>query len=53
VPAGDKVVLAKQTRKLLDDPQLAEQLGQAGRRRAAVHFAPAAFDARLLELMKA
>jgi glycosyltransferase involved in cell wall biosynthesis len=37
-PAGDKVALAKQTRKLLDDPQLAEQMGQAGRRRVAEHF---------------
>ena len=37
-PVGDKVALAKQTRKLLDNPQLAEQMGLAGRRRVAEHF---------------
>ena len=48
-PVGDKVALAKQTRKLLDDPQLAEQMGQAGRRRVAEHFS---FEQYLTNLQK-
>ena len=53
VPAGDKVLLAKQTRKLFDDPQLAERMGQAGRRRLLEKFSQAAFQTRLLELIRA
>ncbi len=53
VPAGDKVLLAKQTRKLFDDPQLADRMGQAGRRRLLEQFSRAAFQSRLLELIRA
>jgi glycosyltransferase involved in cell wall biosynthesis len=47
VPKGDKVALAKQTRKLLDDPQLAKQMGEAGRRRVAEHFGAEVYVERL------
>jgi glycosyltransferase involved in cell wall biosynthesis len=47
VPPGDKVALARQTRQLLDDAGRRQQMGEAGRRRAAEHF-PAA---RLVEGM--
>ena len=52
VPVGDKVALAKQTRKLFDNPQLAERMGQAGRQRVVEHFSRAPFQARLLELLR-
>ncbi|HMC66595.1 MAG TPA: glycosyltransferase [Gemmataceae bacterium] len=38
VPAGDKVGRAKQTRRLLDNPELARVMGEAGRRRVLQHF---------------
>lgn len=38
VPVGDRAAFARQTRKLLEDPQLAARMGEAGRRRAAEHF---------------
>jgi glycosyltransferase involved in cell wall biosynthesis len=39
VPPGDKVALARQTRRLLGDEALRIRLGEAGRARAARHFA--------------
>jgi glycosyltransferase involved in cell wall biosynthesis len=51
-PPGDKVVWAKQTRKLLDDPSLGARLGQAGRRRVAELFSADAYVARLSELLQ-
>jgi glycosyltransferase involved in cell wall biosynthesis len=51
VPVDDKVMLAKQTRKLLDDPKLAESMGAAGRRRALEHFSQETFVPKLLELL--
>jgi glycosyltransferase involved in cell wall biosynthesis len=41
VPPGDKAALARRTRLLLDDPELARRLGEAGRRRAAERFSVA------------
>ncbi len=38
VAAGDKVALARRTRRLLDDPALRRRLGDAGRRRARERF---------------
>jgi glycosyltransferase involved in cell wall biosynthesis len=38
VPPGDKAALARQTRLLLDDPELARRFGEAARRRAAGQF---------------
>jgi len=52
VPKGDKVALAKQTRKLLDDPQLALQMGQAGRRRVEEHFGPQAYITSLQDILQ-
>ncbi len=42
VPPGDKVALARQTRRLLADEALRTRLGQAGRERAARHFTASA-----------
>jgi glycosyltransferase involved in cell wall biosynthesis len=39
VPAGDRVALARQTLRLLRNPDRRRQMGEAGRRRAAAHFA--------------
>ncbi len=41
VKPGDKADLARQTRRLLDDPALAERLGEAGRHRVLEHFSAA------------
>jgi glycosyltransferase involved in cell wall biosynthesis len=38
VKPGDKAGLARQTRRLLDDPALADRLGEAGRLRVHEHF---------------
>jgi glycosyltransferase involved in cell wall biosynthesis len=38
INAGDQVSLARQTRKLLDDPDRRRQMGEAGRRRVQEHF---------------
>lgn len=37
-PSGDKVALARQTRRLLDDSERRRQLGQAGLQRVQTHF---------------
>ena len=50
-PAGDKIAFAKQTRKLLDDPSIAEKLGQAGRQRVREHFSRDSTIAKLLEML--
>jgi glycosyltransferase involved in cell wall biosynthesis len=47
---GDKAALARQTRRLLDEPELRQRLGEAARRHAAGHFALGAAVARLAEL---
>lgn len=41
IPPGDKAALARRTRLLLDDPELARRMGEAGRRRAAEKFSVA------------
>jgi glycosyltransferase involved in cell wall biosynthesis len=41
VKPGDKAGLARQTRLLLDNPDLAAAMGEAGRRRVAEHFTAA------------
>jgi len=38
INAGDQVSLARQTRKLLDDPDRRRQMGEAGRYRVQEHF---------------
>jgi len=38
VPVGDRAAFARHTRRLLDQPELAEKLGQAGRQRALHEF---------------
>jgi glycosyltransferase involved in cell wall biosynthesis len=50
VPPGDKAALARQTRRLLDDPALSRRLGDAGRRHAAEAFGPDALVRRLQSL---
>jgi glycosyltransferase involved in cell wall biosynthesis len=47
VPPGDKIALARQTRKLLADEGLRTRLGLAGRERAARHFSARAAVANL------
>jgi glycosyltransferase involved in cell wall biosynthesis len=49
VPPGDKAALARQTRRLLDDPALGRRLGEAGRR-AAAELSPAALVGRFVAL---
>jgi glycosyltransferase involved in cell wall biosynthesis len=44
VPPGDKVSLARQTRLLLDYPDLARQMGEAGSQRVREHFSLPAFQ---------
>lgn len=51
VPVGDKVALARQTRKLLDNSTLANALGAAGQRRATDSFSSAALARRWAELL--
>ncbi len=41
VPTGDRAALASRTRKLLDDPEVAARMGEAGRLRAAERFSAA------------
>lgn len=43
IDPGDKVALARKTRCLLDDPKRGQQMGEAGRQRAARYFAAAQF----------
>ncbi|MBV9122869.1 MAG: glycosyltransferase [Planctomycetes bacterium] len=38
-PPGDQAAFARQIRRLLDQPDLGRRLGEAGRARAAAHFA--------------
>jgi hypothetical protein len=38
VPVGDRTALATRTRKLLDEPDVAVRMGEAGRDRAVGHF---------------
>ena len=38
VPPGNKAALAARTHRLLNEPELRQALGEAGRRRAAEHF---------------
>jgi glycosyltransferase involved in cell wall biosynthesis len=49
-PAGDKAALARQTRQLLDDADLRERMGRAGRERAATCFSVEAMVRRYAEL---
>lgn len=38
VPVGDRAALAREALRLIENPELARRLGQAGRERAAQHF---------------
>jgi starch synthase len=46
VPPGDAAALAGALRRLLDEPDLARKLGEAGRRRLHEHFSWEAITAR-------
>jgi glycosyltransferase involved in cell wall biosynthesis len=50
VAPGDQAALARQTRLLLDDPQLRQRLGEAGHRRVADSFSASATVQRFREL---
>jgi glycosyltransferase involved in cell wall biosynthesis len=50
VPAGDKVALAKQTRKLLDDTSLAQKIGQAGQEYVRSEYSSEAYLKAMTEL---
>jgi glycosyltransferase involved in cell wall biosynthesis len=50
VPPGDKIALARQTRKLLADDGLRTRLGRAGRERAARHYSARAMVENLAGL---
>src|SRR5207247_11054153 len=50
VPPRDPRALADAIRRLLDDPDLAKRLGDAGRRRVELHFSLEAMNRRILEL---
>jgi glycosyltransferase involved in cell wall biosynthesis len=50
VPPGDKPALARQTRVLLEQPDLRRRMGEAGRQHLARHFTPEAMVERHLEL---
>jgi glycosyltransferase involved in cell wall biosynthesis len=52
VRPGDKVELARKTRLLLDHPDLARQMGEAGRHRVAVSFNLSAFCERLAQWLE-
>lgn len=53
VKLGDKAALARQTRRLLDDPALRRRFGAAGRQRAETSFSPAALVRQHMELYAA
>jgi glycosyltransferase involved in cell wall biosynthesis len=50
VPPGDAAALARACRTVLDDPDLADRMGAAGRRHAELHYAWPALTRRYLEL---
>ncbi len=50
VPAGDVDALADALRRLLDDPELAARMGEAGRRRVEERFTAERMVERVLEL---
>ncbi len=52
VPPGDKIALARQTRRLLANAELRKCLGQAGRARAAERFAAGKMVKRMEELYR-
>jgi glycosyltransferase involved in cell wall biosynthesis len=52
VSPGDKPALARQTRLLLQDPQLCQRLGEAGRKHVAQQFLPEHFVERHLALYR-
>lgn len=50
IDPGDKVALARKTRLLLDDPQRARQMGEAGRQRVEQEFTAGRFVDRFARL---
>jgi glycosyltransferase involved in cell wall biosynthesis len=50
VPPADQAALARHTRLLLDDSELRQRMGKAGRQRVTEHFAAAAMIDRLAAL---
>jgi glycosyltransferase involved in cell wall biosynthesis len=50
VPLGDKALLARQTRVLLDDDVLRRRMGEAGQKRVAEHFSVDSFIRRFGQL---
>jgi glycosyltransferase involved in cell wall biosynthesis len=51
VPPGDPHALAEAIRRLIDDPELARRLGEAGRRRVEREFSAGVMTARVLEVL--
>jgi len=52
VPVGDRARIAKYANRLLNDAELARQMGQAGRQRVIDHFSIGAMVAQHLELYR-
>ena len=52
VPVGDRASFARQTRKLIEDKQLARRMGSAGQRRVAEHFSVEAMIREHAELYR-
>jgi rhamnosyl/mannosyltransferase len=52
VPPGDPAALEKACRRLLEDPELADAMGAAGRRRVEEHFTWPAQTGRYVELFR-
>lgn len=52
VPVGDRAELARCANKLLDDPQLRQQMGRAGRERVAAHYSVEQMVSRFAELYR-
>ena len=50
VPPRDPEALAEALRRVLDDPELARRLGEAGRARVAERFTAAEQEQRMLEI---
>jgi len=50
IDPGDKIALARRTRKLLDDPKRCHEMGEAGKQRIEKHFAAARFVERWAQL---
>jgi glycosyltransferase involved in cell wall biosynthesis len=53
VPRGDRIGLGRQTRLLLDQPELARRMGEAGKERVSRQYSAAAMVERFMQLYSA